>query len=54
MKTITCPQCGTVFELANDPYDDRPETLLVWSCESGGVYSIIIRCPGCGLEESVK
>lgn len=53
MKKITCPGCGTAFDLAHDPSDGRPETLFIWYCESGGVYAITIICPVCHLEDEV-
>jgi len=53
MNQIRCDKCGKEFKLSHDDYFS-PETLIINSCQSGGIYSIEIQCPYCNHKESVK
>lgn len=49
-----CRDCGKEFRFVYDEYGyAQGATLLVAGCESGGIYSIRVRCPHCTWEEGI-
>lgn len=50
-RDVTCPQCKRPFELVWNGALETPETLVIRSCPSGGVYDVRIECPHCDYEE---
>ena len=62
LKHVVCPQCResfvlrweeyTMAELSTSDYE-RPITLLIRGCPSGGVYDVSIHCPHCDYEEDL-
>lgn len=53
LKNVECPQCKEGFKLTYDGYKDSPQTLIIRSCPSGGIYDVLIKCPHCDYEESL-
>lgn len=47
---VLCPQCKRRFVLRWAEYD-RPCTLIIRNCPSGGIYDVSLRCPYCDYEE---
>ena len=50
---VTCPQCKRSFTLRWAEWDDKPLTLKIRSCPSGGIYDVLIDCPYCDYEEGL-
>jgi uncharacterized C2H2 Zn-finger protein len=48
-----CPQCNKLFKLGWNDYSDKPQTLFIRACPSGGIYNVFIRCPYCDYEEEL-
>lgn len=51
-----CPQCKHVFRLTWNDYSttsQRPQTLHISSCPSGGIYDVSISCPHCNYHEAL-
>lgn len=53
LKYQNCPQCHRQFRLTWNDYSDRPQTLLMRGCPSGGIYDVSIQCPHCKYEEDL-
>lgn len=53
MNTVTCTKCHLSFTLRCEPFDVKGETVVVHSCLSGGVYSVVIICPNCHHTEEI-
>jgi hypothetical protein len=56
LKVMVCPQCVAEFVLRWEDYmhcDDKPVTLIIRDCPSGGIYDVCIRCPECDYEEEL-
>jgi len=53
LRDMVCPQCRKSFELAYNGYPEKPETLHLRSCPSGGVYDVSISCPHCDYVEEL-
>ena len=53
LKDVVCPQCKQPFTLVWTDYSDRPTTLRLRGCPSGGIYSVGISCPHCDYEEEL-
>lgn len=54
LRDMVCPQCKEEFELAWQGYfDNKPMTLILQGCPSGGIYNIYISCPHCSYEEEL-
>lgn len=53
LRDVTCPQCRNEFELRWNDYSDKPQTLLLRGCPSGGIYDVRISCPHCDYEEEL-
>lgn len=55
IRDVRCPQCGWFFELNWNDYGnlnvERPQTLFVRDCPSGGVYDVHVECPKCDYRE---
>lgn len=51
LRDMVCPQCRQEFELCWNDYHDRPSTLVIRGCPSGGIYDVSISCPHCDYEE---
>lgn len=51
LKDMTCPQCKAGFVLTWNDYSERPQSLILRGCPSGGIYDVMIRCPHCDYEE---
>ena len=49
-----CANCEKVYRIEYDAYGvERPMTLIVKSCESGGIYDIYVKCPFCGYRGDI-
>jgi hypothetical protein len=49
-----CQACGRSFKLLHDEHGNKGAmTLLVFTCESGGVYGIEAVCPACDHRETI-
>jgi hypothetical protein len=53
ISEVNCPQCKANFVLKWNDYDDKPATLILRACPSGGVYDVAIECPYCGYHEEL-
>lgn len=55
IKNVYCPQCKKPFTLEFDDvsYGVADRSLRVYSCPSGGVYSMTIHCPHCDYKEDL-
>lgn len=53
LRDVTCPQCRKAFELCWDYDRDKPQTLMIRSCPSGGIYDVAIYCPHCDYNEGL-
>jgi len=54
LRDVICPQCKKAFRLTwNDYSTNRPTTLCIRSCPSGGIYDVSIACPHCDYEEEL-
>ncbi len=54
LKHVVCPQCKKPFILAfNEWPDNKPQTLIIRSCPSGGIYDVFIQCPSCDYQEGL-
>lgn len=53
IKYVKCPQCKEFFQLKYEEMANRPDTLTIRSCPSGGVYDVRICCPFCDYEEEL-
>jgi len=53
LRDMNCPQCRQPFELNWNDYNDRPQTLILRSCPSGGIYDVSIACPHCDYTEEL-
>ena len=51
LSNVICPQCNKSFRLTWDYALDKPATLVIRSCPSGGIYDVSINCPYCNYEE---
>lgn len=54
---VRCPQCKKKFNLKwkdwDDEYIDQKPTIAIYSCPSGGVYNVKLRCSYCDYEEEL-
>ncbi len=50
---VICPNCQEEFQLQCDSMDDKPDTFVISSCDSGGIYAIYIQCPHCDYKEEM-
>lgn len=52
-----CPDCNQQFRLLYCEYrvtgKNEPRTLVISSCDSGGVYNVEVECPHCHAREDV-
>lgn len=53
LRYVRCPQCRKVFQLTWNDYSDRPQTLILHGCPSGGIYDVLVQCPHCQLREAL-
>ena len=53
LRNVVCPQCKKDFELSWTDYDEKPYTLQISGCPSGGIYDVRISCPHCNYEEEL-
>jgi DNA-directed RNA polymerase subunit RPC12/RpoP len=53
LKDMVCPQCKKRFILAWNDWRDKPQTLMIRGCPSGGIYDVAISCPHCNYEEQL-
>jgi len=53
LKHVVCPQCKKPFTLCWNDYQDKPQTLFIRGCPSGGIYDVYIECPHCNYREDL-
>ncbi len=53
LSVVKCPQCKELFKLTWDDWSNKPETLHIQDCPSGGIYNVKITCPFCNYEEEL-
>jgi len=50
---VLCPQCKRCFILRWAEFSEKPITLIIRGCPSGGVYDVSVSCPHCDYEEAL-
>jgi len=50
IPSVPCSKCGVLYKLSWQTWRDEPETMEIGYCQSGGVYSVTLRCPNCKHE----
>jgi phage FluMu protein Com len=56
LKNVKCPQCKKSFMLMWNDYSNfggTKQSLFIYSCPSGGTYSVEIHCPHCNYVEEL-
>lgn len=52
LRDVICPQCRKPFRLAWGEFE-KPLTLVIQGCPSGGIYNVYITCPHCDYREEL-